>query len=58
MLAASAVPRVAMVSCHPPSLGRDLRILVDGGYRLLRVRPIDAFTWSGRVEAVAALARP
>lgn len=58
MLAASAVPRVAMVSCHPPSLARDLRILVDGGYRLLRVRPIDAFTWSGRVEAVAALARP
>jgi 23S rRNA (uracil1939-C5)-methyltransferase len=58
LLAESPVPRIAMVSCHPPSLARDLHILVDGGYRLLRVRPIDAFTWSGRIEAVAALARP
>ena len=58
MLAGSAVPRIAMVSCHPPSLARDLRILVDGGHRLVRVRPIDAFSWSGRIEAVAALARP
>jgi 23S rRNA (uracil1939-C5)-methyltransferase len=56
-LAAAAVPRAAMVSCQPTTLARDLRILVDGGWRILWLRPIDAFLWSGRLELVAALAR-
>ena len=56
-LAASRVPRVAMVSCHPASFARDARTLVDGGYRLLRVQPIDAFLWSSQIELVGAFAR-
>jgi 23S rRNA (uracil1939-C5)-methyltransferase len=56
-LAAAAVPRVAMVSCHPASFARDARCLVDGGYRLLWVRPIDAFLWSSQIELVGAFAR-
>jgi 23S rRNA (uracil1939-C5)-methyltransferase len=46
-----------MVSCQPTTMARDLRILVDGGWRILWLRPIDAFLWSGRLELVAALAR-
>ncbi|HEU0061033.1 MAG TPA: hypothetical protein VFR19_14230 [Hyphomicrobiaceae bacterium] len=56
-LARSRVPIVVAVSCHPGTLARDLRILVDGGYQLERVLPIDQFLFSAHVEAVAYLKR-
>jgi 23S rRNA (uracil1939-C5)-methyltransferase len=57
MIAKSDVQRVAAVSCNPGTLGRDLRLLIDCGYRLERVVPIDQFLWSHHVETVALLAR-
>ena len=57
-LARSDVPRVAAVSCNPATMARDLRILIDGGYRLTSVTPIDQFLWSPHVEAVALLEKP
>ncbi len=56
-LAASKVKRVAAVSCNPTTLARDLRILIDGGYRLQSITPLDQFLWSPHVEAVALLVR-
>ena len=56
-LAASTVPVVVAVSCNPATFARDARILVDGGYRLTRVTPIDQFLYSPHVEIVARLAR-
>ncbi len=52
-LALSKVAHVIGVSCHPGSFARDARLLVDGGYRLLRVLPIDQFLWSSQIELVA-----
>jgi 23S rRNA (uracil1939-C5)-methyltransferase len=56
-LAQSKVKRVVMVSCNPATLARDLRILINGGYRLDTVTPIDQFLYSPHLEAVAALTR-
>jgi 23S rRNA (uracil1939-C5)-methyltransferase len=56
-LAKSDVPKLVAVSCNPGTLARDLRILVDGGYRLTRVTPVDQFLFSPHVEVVAQLRR-
>jgi len=56
-IARSRVPVVICVSCNPGTLARDARILVDGGYVLESVTPIDQFLFSAHVEAVAVFKR-
>ena len=56
-LAASSVEKVVAVSCNPATLARDARILIDGGYRLTRVQPVDQFLFSADVEVVATFER-
>lgn len=56
-LAASAVSRIAFVSCNPATFARDARILVDGGYRLDWIQPVGQFRWSTHVELAAAFTR-
>jgi 23S rRNA (uracil1939-C5)-methyltransferase len=56
-LAAASVPKLVMVSCNPGTCARDLRILVDGGYRITRVVPVDQFLFSPHIELVAFLER-
>jgi 23S rRNA (uracil1939-C5)-methyltransferase len=54
-LAASAVPVVVAVSCNAGTFARDMRILVDAGYRLTTVTPVDQFRYAAHVEIVAHL---
>ena len=56
-LAASEVATVIAVSCNPNSFARDARLLVDGGYRLESVTPLDQFPWTGHLELVAKFTR-
>jgi 23S rRNA (uracil1939-C5)-methyltransferase len=56
-LIGSAVPVVVAVSCNPVTFARDARILVDGGYHLTRVTPVDQFRYSPHVELVGVFAR-
>jgi 23S rRNA (uracil1939-C5)-methyltransferase len=56
-LAESPVPLVVAVSCHPGTFSRDARALVDGGYVIDRVVPVDQFLWSPHVELVAVFRR-
>jgi len=51
-LAASKVPIVVAVSCNAATFARDARILIDGGYRLTQVTPVDQFRYSAHVELV------
>jgi len=56
-LAQSKVKTVVAVSCNPATLARDARLLIDGGYRLVGVTPVDQFLFSAEIEAVAAFTR-
>ena len=56
-LAKSAVPIVIALSCNAATFARDVRLLVDGGYRLKSVTPVDQFRHSAHVEIVAKLER-
>jgi 23S rRNA (uracil1939-C5)-methyltransferase len=56
-LATSKVSLVIAVSCNPATLARDARTLIDGGYRMDPVTPIDQFLYSAHVEAVTVFRR-
>ena len=56
-LAESSVPRIVALSCNPGTFARDARILIDGGYAMGQVQPIDQFLWSAHVEMAAVFRR-
>ena len=56
-MAASALERVAYVSCNPSSWARDAKTLVDAGFRLERLRPVGQFRWSTHVELTSLFLR-
>ncbi|MCA6295794.1 MAG: RNA methyltransferase, partial [Phenylobacterium sp.] len=56
-IAQSGAARVVGVSCNPATFARDARRLVDGGFRLERIRPVDQFLWSSHLELVAVFSR-
>lgn len=48
---------VVGVSCNPQTFARDARVLVDAGFRLEKVTPIDQFIWSTHIELVGVFRR-
>ncbi len=56
-LAQSKVGRIAYVSCDAASFARDARVLVDAGFLIGPVVPVDQFLWSEHIELVASFAR-
>ena len=57
VLAKTAVPVIAYVSCNPATFARDARVLVEAGYRLDWLQVVDQFRWSAHVELAARFSR-
>ena len=56
-IARAPVRKLAYVSCDPASFARDLKVLIEHGFTLTSITPVDQFRWSGHVEVVGALER-
>jgi 23S rRNA (uracil1939-C5)-methyltransferase len=56
-IAKSRVKRVAFVSCDVTTFARDAKVLVEGGYKLKGVTPVDQFKWTAHLEMVGVFER-
>jgi 23S rRNA (uracil1939-C5)-methyltransferase len=56
-LAQSRVKTIVGVSCNPATFARDARVLVDAGYTLEQVTPVDQFLWTSHLELVGVFRR-
>jgi len=57
LLAQSSVKTIVAISCNPATFARDIRLLLDGGYTLQSVTPVDQFLYSPHIEVVGVLIR-
>lgn len=49
--------RIVYVSCNPSSMARDIAILKEKGYTLVKVQPVDMFPQTAHCEAISLLTR-
>ncbi len=49
--------KIVYISCNPETQARDLRFLVQNGYRVSRIRPVDLFPYTRHIECVVCLTR-
>jgi 23S rRNA (uracil1939-C5)-methyltransferase len=49
---------IVYVSCNPTTLAPNARQMVDAGYELVTVRPVDMFPQTPHIESVALLRKP
>ncbi|MBI4051043.1 MAG: 23S rRNA (uracil(1939)-C(5))-methyltransferase RlmD, partial [Elusimicrobia bacterium] len=49
--------RILYISCNPATFARDLRILMDEGFRLLQAQPVDLFPQTSHIEVIGLLER-
>ena len=47
--------KVIYISCNPATLARDLKVLIDNGYEVQEVQPVDMFPHTKHCEVVVSL---
>lgn len=55
--AALAPERIVYISCNPQTQARDVRLLIDAGYAIDAVQPVDMFPHTDHIECVVRLVR-
>ena len=50
-----APERIVYISCNPATQARDVRQLVESGYEVRAVRPVDMFPHTDHVESIVLL---
>jgi 23S rRNA (uracil1939-C5)-methyltransferase len=53
----SGIPRILYVSCNPSTLERDVRFLLEQGYKVQSIQPFDMFPQTWHIETVVQLNR-
>ncbi|MFN3699695.1 MAG: 23S rRNA (uracil(1939)-C(5))-methyltransferase RlmD, partial [Dictyoglomus sp.] len=51
------IKQIIYISCYPSTLARDINILVNSGYRILEIQPVDMFPQTFHVETIVPLIR-
>ncbi|MFZ2539199.1 MAG: hypothetical protein WAX04_09910 [Oscillospiraceae bacterium] len=49
--------RLVMVSCNPTTAARDCKLLVEKGYEVTAITPVDMFPRTGHVECTILMTR-
>lgn len=56
-LAQSQIQRILMISCNPNTASRDIKDLINGGYKLEKVVPVDQFVYTNHIEIFCILTK-
>ena len=51
------INKMIYVSCDPATLARDLKIMVEKGYDIKLVQPVDMFPHTSHIETVCLLSK-
>ncbi len=51
-MAKSDISKIVYVSCNPDTFALDAKVLLEGGYLLREVTPLDQFYWSPHIEVI------
>lgn len=49
--------KIVYISCNPATQARDIKLLRDGGYKLIKIKPVDMFPHTHHIENVALLTK-
>ncbi|MCH7965375.1 MAG: 23S rRNA (uracil(1939)-C(5))-methyltransferase RlmD, partial [Bacteroidetes bacterium] len=47
--------KIVYVSCNPATQARDIKLMVEAGYKLKKMKPVDMFPHTYHIENVALL---
>jgi 23S rRNA (uracil1939-C5)-methyltransferase len=49
--------KIVYVSCNPATQARDIKLMVEAGYKLIKMRPVDMFPHTYHIENVALVVK-